>query len=192
MKKQMLFLVLILPLWGSGQVNNLKLIDDAERKYLHKDSWRQKQRQVFYKELKHLINGKDTIYMHEVTKTNPHKYWAYIYTGNGDVIHLGVKCKGKPEKCGKPVITELKMHIDDRFHDDPLKFPPCYFEWFKTFDTAFLQKMNGKYAAHDDVPATVLIRIIEGQVDIFYTEFYFAESYDPSTGALKCRDLESK
>lgn len=190
MKKHLLFIVLFLPLLGLGQTDNLKLIDDAEKKYLHDYSWRHKHRHLF-KNLEHLINDKDTIYLHEVTKGNPSSYLAYIYTGNGNALRLEVNCKGNPEKCTKPKVTRFKMP-SYWSHGDFIEFPPCYFEWFKTFDTVFLHQMTEKQSAYAQIPSTVLVRIIRGQASIFFTELHFEQIHNLRKNDIICPDLNTK
>jgi hypothetical protein len=190
MKNPILFLILFLPLIGLGQTDNMKLIDEAERKYLHDYSWRYKHRHLF-KDLEHLINDKDTIYLHEVTTGNPSNYRAYIYTGHGDALHLEIECKGNPEKCGKPKLTRFKMPAYWS-HSEFMEFPPCYYEWFKNFDTIFLHQMTEKQSTYAQIPCTVLVRIIRGQVSIFYTELHFNQIHNLRKNDIICPDLNTK
>ena len=190
MRKHILFIALLIPLLGIGQTDNLKLIDDAEKKFLHDANWRYKHRHLF-KDLDKLLNNTDTIYLHEVTKGNPDSYLAYIYTGNGNAIHLEIHCKGHPEKCGKPKLTQFKMP-SIWSHGDYHEFPPCYYEWFGTFDTTFLHKLTEKQTAYAQIPCTVLVRIIKGQVSIYYTELHYNQVHDLRRNDIVCPDLNTK
>jgi hypothetical protein len=186
--KYLLLSILFLPFIGVSQTDNLSLIDEAEKNYLHDATWRYKHRHLF-KELGKLINDKDTIYLHEVTKGNPSSYRAYIYTGGDDALYLEVDCGGHPEKCGKPKLTRFKTP-SLWSHGTFVEFPPCYFDWFATFDTVFLHQMTEKQSAYAQIPCTVLIRIIKGKVSIFYTELHFNPIHNMRKNEISCPDLQ--
>jgi hypothetical protein len=188
MKNHLLFFTLLMPLMAAVQRDNLQIIDDAEKQYLRSDTWRYKHRHMF-KELGALLNGRDTIYLDEVITGNPDNYTAHIYMGNGDMLRLQVSCTpGRHEKCGKPKLTRFK--VADQHAS--LQFPPCYFEWFRTFDTVYLHQMTERQESYSAIPCTVLVRIIKGQASIYYTELHYAQIHDLRQNDIICPDLNTK
>lgn len=172
--KCLLLLLALLPFGAMCQTNNLQLIDEAERRYYAADTALQPLRHRI-KKLEKILAGKDTIYLYEVHHYSPPFYGAFIYTGNGNVIW----CKVYKAKSARAQIRTYNMYLPHEAEGK--EFPHRYYTWFANFDTAQMVKENREYFNYYPPSAdNILVRIINGRVDIFRTVLNCDDHIDPA------------
>ena len=128
--------------------------------------------------------------MYETISNEWEDYNGYIYTGDGNLYIIQKTCNGEPVKCSNTKAE--KMSIYDANAEQAYNasgFIPCYFEWFKTFDTTFLVKIKMKYGPTFDAHKILLTRVIKGKADVFITDVYLEPVMDSVTFNLVCPDL---
>jgi len=118
-------------------------------------------------------------------------YSALIYIGNGNILQLKKICKNGYGKCEESKLFRANIYNAKTF-DNLDAFIPCYFQWFKTFDTVFLDSIRKKNGTASDASPLILIRIVKGNINIFSTDVYLYPDIDLVTGIPQCPSLKKQ